>query len=51
MGITGSGLRATGFDWDYRKKRPIQVLKNLNLDIPLGKMVTVTTGLLYGWRK
>ena len=36
-GITGSGLRATGFDWDYRKKRPYSGFENFAFDIPLGK--------------
>jgi NADH-quinone oxidoreductase subunit C/D len=36
-GITGSGLRATGFDWDYRKKRPYSGFENFEFDIPLGK--------------
>ena len=36
-GITGSGLRATGFDWDYRKKRPYSGFDNFEFDIPLGK--------------
>ncbi len=36
-GITGSGLRATGFDWDYRKKRPYSGIDKFEFDIPLGK--------------
>ncbi len=36
-GITGSGLRATGFDWDYRKKRPYSGIDQFDFDIPLGK--------------
>jgi len=36
-GITGSGLRATGFDWDYRKKRPYSGIEQFEFDIPLGK--------------
>ena len=36
-GITGSGLRATGYDWDYRKKRPYSGIDNFEFDIPLGK--------------
>jgi len=36
-GITGSGLRATGFDWDYRKKRPYSGIEKFEFDIPLGK--------------
>ncbi len=36
-GITGAGLRATGYDWDYRKKRPYSGIENFEFDIPLGK--------------
>jgi NADH-quinone oxidoreductase subunit C/D len=36
-GITGSGLRATGFDWDYRKKRPYSGIEKFDFDVPLGK--------------
>src|SRR5664279_1211925 len=36
-GITGSGLRATGFNWDYRKKRPYSGIDKFEFDIPLGK--------------
>ncbi len=36
-GITGSGLRATGFDFDYRKKRPYSGFDNFDFDVPLGK--------------
>jgi len=36
-GITGSGLRATGYDWDYRKKRPYSGIDRFEFDIPLGK--------------
>jgi NADH-quinone oxidoreductase subunit C/D len=36
-GITGAGLRATGFDWDYRKKRPYSGIERFEFDIPLGK--------------
>lgn len=36
-GITGSGLRATGFDFDYRKKRPYSGFDQFEFDIPLGK--------------
>jgi NADH-quinone oxidoreductase subunit C/D len=35
-GITGSGLRATGFDWDYRKKRPYSGFERFEFDVPLG---------------
>ena len=36
-GVTGPGLRATGIDWDYRKKRPYSGYGNFEFDIPLGK--------------
>ena len=36
-GLTGSGLRAAGYDWDYRKKRPYSGFENFEFDIPLGK--------------
>jgi len=36
-GITGSGLRATGYNWDYRKKRPYSGIDKFEFDIPLGK--------------
>jgi NADH-quinone oxidoreductase subunit C/D len=36
-GHTGPGLRATGYDFDYRKKRPYSGYENFEFDIPLGK--------------
>ncbi len=36
-GITGAGLRATGFNYDYRKKRPYSGIENFEFDIPIGK--------------
>lgn len=36
-GVTGPGLRSTGFDWDYRKKRPYSGFENFEFDIPTGK--------------
>lgn len=36
-GITGSGLRATGYEWDYRKKRPYSGIDKFEFDVPLGK--------------
>ncbi len=36
-GITGPGLRATGFEWDYRKKRPYSGIDQFEFDIPTGK--------------
>ena len=36
-GITGPGLRATGYNWDYRKKRPYSGIDKFEFDIPIGK--------------
>jgi NADH-quinone oxidoreductase subunit C/D len=36
-GLTGSGLRAAGYEWDYRKKRPYSGIENFEFEIPLGK--------------
>jgi NADH-quinone oxidoreductase subunit C/D len=36
-GITGPGLRATGFEWDLRKKRPYSGFEQFDFDIPTGK--------------
>jgi NADH-quinone oxidoreductase subunit C/D len=36
-GVTGPGLRATGYNWDYRKNRPYSGYENFEFDIPLGK--------------
>lgn len=35
-GATGANLRATGFDWDFRKKRPYSGYENFDFEIPLG---------------
>jgi NADH-quinone oxidoreductase subunit C/D len=35
-GMTGPGLRSTGMEWDYRKKRPYSGYENFDFDIPLG---------------
>ena len=36
-GVTGPGLRACGFEWDFRKKRPYSGYDQLEFDIPIGK--------------
>ncbi len=35
-GVTGPGLRATGMDWDFRKKRPYSSYDQFDFDIPVG---------------
>jgi len=34
--VTGAGLRATGFAWDYRKARPYSGYENYEFEIPIG---------------
>ncbi len=36
-GVTGSGLRATGYNWDYRKTRPYSGYDQFEFEVPLGK--------------
>ncbi len=35
-GVTGAGLRATGLDFDLRKKRPYSGYDNFEFEVPLG---------------
>ena len=34
-GVTGAGLRATGYEWDMRKQRPYSGYENFEFDIPI----------------
>lgn len=36
-GVTGPGLRATGFEWDFRKARPYSGYDQFEFDIPTGQ--------------
>ena len=34
-GMTGPALRATGFEWDYRKNRPYSGYQNFDFEVPI----------------
>jgi NADH-quinone oxidoreductase subunit C/D len=36
-GVTGPGLRATGYDWDFRKKKPYSGYDQFDFNIPTGQ--------------
>jgi NADH-quinone oxidoreductase subunit C/D len=36
-GVTGPALRACGFDWDFRKRRPYSGYQNFEFEVPLAQ--------------
>ncbi|CAL4042301.1 NADH-quinone oxidoreductase subunit C/D [Buchnera aphidicola (Phyllaphis fagi)] len=39
-GVTGAGLRATGIDFDVRKKRPYSGYENFDFSVPIGNGIS-----------